>query len=90
MEDYISQSYFFSDSTIFIITTHALLKIDLHTLIKTQVQSFDSPTEFVHMDRFGNYIAKAKNNSKESLWLVESTTNGIFVAQTIRRNGNYK
>lgn len=44
----------------------------------------------VHMDRFGNYIAKAKHNSKEALWLVESTTNGVFVAQTIRRNGNYK
>ena len=48
------------------------------------------PYELLHIDQFGNYSRKSKNNSKESLWLLNSTANGIFVGLTIRKQGNYK
>lgn len=51
---------------------------------------FSIPTELLYVDRFGSFIAKSNSNSKESLWVVDCTTNGVFVGQTIRRNGNYK
>jgi hypothetical protein len=74
----------------FISTLKSLEKLDLDTLIREVVHTFATPTELLYVDRFGSFIPKTHSNSKESLWLVDSTTNGVFVGQTIRRNGNYK
>ncbi len=51
---------------------------------------FDHPIELAYIDSFGNYISKSLSNSKESLWVVDSTSNGVFIGQTVRKNGNYK
>ena len=37
-----------------------------------------------------NFTRKSVSNSKESIWLLDHTTNGVFVALTIRKQGNYK
>lgn len=51
---------------------------------------FDNPIELAYVDRFGNYVPKSISNCKESLWVVDSTSNGVFIGQTIRKSGNYK
>ena len=88
-EQFITQSFHYG-RTLFVATLKSLHSIDLDTLSTATVAEFDTPTELLYVDKFGGYVPRSNNNSKEVFWLLDSTSNGVFVGQTIRRGGNYK
>lgn len=86
---YINQSFFFKER-LFLATHESIIRIDCQSLEKEVVHEFGEPCEVSHMDEMGNFCRKTLKNNRETLWLAASTTNGVFIGLTIRRNGNYK
>jgi hypothetical protein len=89
LDEFINRVFYHKPS-IFVSTSRFLYEINTETMVKTAINTFAVPTELLYVDRFGSFIARSNESQREQLWLVDSSTNGVFVAQTIRRNGNYK
>ena len=88
-EQFITQTFHYG-RTLFVATLKCLYSVDLDTLTTNQVAEFSTATELLYVDKFGSFVARSNNSSKEVLWLLDSTSNGVFIGQTIRRGGNYK
>lgn len=88
-EEFVTQTFHYG-KTLFVATLKCLYSVDLDSLATNQVAEFSTPSELLYVDKFGSFVPRSNNNSKEVLWLLDSTSNGVFIGQTIRRGGNYK
>lgn len=86
-----AQSFFYG-SHLFVNTQTSLLKIEVSSsgLTKTAITVFPKPCDLIMVDEAGSWSARTHSSDRESVWLCDSTTNGVVVGLTIRRNGNYK
>ena len=90
-DSYISRC-FFHHSYIFAVTVDSIIRLSSSSPHphKELLCKLSEPCEVLHIDSFGNYTKKYCSSSRESLWLVDCTSNGVYAGVTMRRGGNYK